>query len=210
LAFSEAILEKKTKTKFKRMNKTDLPILSFKSQKDWANWLAKNHAKSNGIWLRLFKKDSGVATVTYAEALDEALCCGWIDGQLDKYDEKSWLRKFTPRRPKSVWSKMNIEHVNRLVDAGKMKPPGLKEVEAAKADGRWGRAYDSPSAMQIPEDFLKELSKDKKAKAFFETLNKANTYAIAWRLQTAQKPETRAKRMQAILAMLKRGEKLHE
>jgi uncharacterized protein YdeI (YjbR/CyaY-like superfamily) len=192
------------------MKKVDLPIIAFKSQKDWANWLAKNHAKSGGIWLRLFKKDSGVASVTYAEALDEALCHGWIDGQLDKYDEKSWLRKFTPRRPKSVWSKRNIEYVNLLMDAGKMKPAGLKEVEAAKADGRWGRAYDSPSAMQVPDDFLKELSRDKKAKAFFETLNKANTYAIAWRLQTAKKPETRARRMQAILAMLKKGENFHE
>jgi len=192
------------------MNKTDLPIISFKSPKDWASWLAKNHAKSNGIWLRLFKKDSGVATVTYAEALGEALCYGWIDDQLEKYDEKSWLRKFTPRRPKSVWSKRNIEHVNRLTDAGKMKPSGLKEVEAAKADGRWEKAYDSPSAMQVPDDFLKELAKDKKAQAFFETLNKANTYAIAWRLQTAKKSETRAKRMKAILEMLKRGEKFHD
>ena len=192
-----------------KMNKTGLPIISFKSPKDWASWLDKNHAKSNGIWLRLFKKDSGVASVTYAEALDEALCYAWIDGQLEKCDEKSWLRKFTPRRPKSVWSKKNIEHANRLIQAGKMKPAGLKEVEAAKADGRWGRAYDSPSAMQVPEDFLKELSKGKNAKAFFENLNKANTYAIAWRLQTAKKPETRAKRIQAILEMLKRGERFH-
>lgn len=205
-----AFSEKKTEIKFKRMSKPDLPILSFKSQKDWSSWLAKNHVKSSGVWLRLFKKDSGVASVTYAEALDEALCYGWIDGQLDRYDEKSWLRKFTPRRPKSVWSKRNIDHVNRLVQAGKMKPAGLQEVEAAKADGRWGRAYDSPSAMQVPDDFLKKLSRDKKAKAFFETLNKANTYAIAWRLQTAKKPETRAKRMQALLEMLRRGEKIHE
>jgi uncharacterized protein YdeI (YjbR/CyaY-like superfamily) len=109
-----------------------------------------------------------------------------------------------------VWSKRNIEHVNRLIADGKMKPAGLKEVEAAKADGRWERAYDSPSAMQVPQDFLIELAKNKKARAFFETLNKANTYAIAWRLQTAKKPETRAKRMQAILAMLKRGEKFHD
>ncbi len=191
------------------MSKTDLQIISFKSQKDWASWLDKNHSESNGIWLRFFKRDSGVASVTYAEALDEALCYGWIDGQLEKYDEKSWLRKFTPRRPKSVWSKKNMEHVNRLMQAGKMKRSGLKEVEEAKADGRWERAYDSPSAMQVPEDFLKELSKNKKAKGFFETLNKANTYAIAWRLQTAKRPETRAKRMKAILEMLKRGEKFH-
>ncbi len=191
------------------MSKTDLQIISFKSQKDWAIWLAKNHSTSSGIWLRLFKKDSGVPSVTYAEALDEALCYGWIDGQLDKYDEKSWLRKFTPRRPKSVWSKRNIEHVNCLTRAGKMKPAGLKEVEAAKADDRWDRAYDSPSAMRVPDDFLEELSKNKKAKAFFETLNKANTYAIAWRLQTAKKPETRAQRMKAILDLLAKGQKLH-
>src|SRR5574342_566270 len=114
------------------MSKTALPIISFKTPYDWSSWLAKNHAKSSGIWLRLFKKDSRVASVTYAEALDEALCYGWIDGQLDKHDAKSWLRKFSPRRPQSVWSKRNIEHVNRLIDAGKMKPAGLKEVEAAK------------------------------------------------------------------------------
>lgn len=191
------------------MNETDLPIIAFKSSKEWASWLAQNHTKSSGLWLRLFKKDSGVASVTYAEALDEALCYGWIDGQLDKYDEKSWLRKFTPRRPKSVWSKRNIAHIDRLTRAGKMKSAGRKEVEAAKADGRWKRAYDSPSAMQIPADFLKALSQDKKAKAFFATLNKANTYAIAWRLQTAKRPETRAKRLQAILAKLKKGEKFH-
>ena len=191
------------------MNETDLPIIAFKSSKEWASWLAQNHTKSSGLWLRLFKKASGVASVTYAEALDEALCYGWIDGQLDKYDEKSWLRKFTPRRPKSVWSKRNIAHIDRLTRAGKMKSAGRKEVEAAKADGRWKRAYDSPSAMQIPADFLKALSQDKKAKAFFATLNKANTYAIAWRLQTAKRPETRAKRLQAILAKLKKGEKFH-
>lgn len=191
------------------MHKIDLPILSFKSPKDWANWLAKNHAASNGIWLRFFKKNSGVASVTYSEALDEALCFGWIDGRLDPYDEKSWLRRFTPRRPRSPWSKRNIEHVNRLTAAARMKPAGLKEVEAAKKDGRWEKAYDPQGTMELPADFLKALAKDKKAKAFFESLNRANHYAIAWRLQTAKKPETRARRMQAILAMLKRGEKFH-
>lgn len=191
------------------MHKTDVPILSFKSQRDWANWLAKQHAASNGIWLRFFKKDSGVASVTYAEALDEALCYGWIDGRLDPYDEKSWLRRFTPRRPRSPWSKRNIEHVNRLTAAGRMKPAGLQEAEAAKKDGRWDKAYDPQGAMEMPADFLQALSKDKKAKAFFESLNRANHYAIAWRLQTAKRPETRARRMQAILAMLKKGEKFH-
>lgn len=191
------------------MHKTDVPILSFKSQRDWANWLAKQHAASNGIWLRFFKKDSGVASVTYAEALDEALCYGWIDGRLDPYDEKSWLRRFTPRRPRSPWSKRNIEHVNRLTAAGRMKPAGLQEAEAAKKDGRWDKAYDPQGAMEMPADFLQALAKDKKAKAFFESLNRANRYAIAWRLQTAKRPETRARRMQAILAMLKKGEKFH-
>lgn len=191
------------------MHKTDLPILSFKSQKDWASWLAKNHTASNGIWLRFFKKDSGVPSVTYAEALDEALCYGWIDGRLDPYDEKSWLRRFTPRRPRSPWSKRNIEHVSRLTAAGRMKPAGLQEAEAAKKDGRWDKAYDPQGAMEMPADFLQALAKDKKAKAFFESLNRANHYAIAWRLQTAKRPETRARRMQAILAMLKKGEKFH-
>lgn len=191
------------------MHKTDVPILSFKSQRDWANWLAKQHAASNGIWLRFFKKDSGVASVTYAEALDEALCYGWIDGRLDPYDEKSWLRRFTPRRPRSPWSKRNIEHVNRLTAAGRMKPAGLQEAEAAKKDGRWDKAYDPQGAMEMPADFLQALAKDKKAKAFFESLSRANHYAIAWRLQTAKRPETRARRMQAILAMLKKGEKFH-
>lgn len=184
-------------------------ILSFRSAKEWAKWLATNHASCDGIWLRFFKKDSGVATVTHAEALDEALCYGWIDGQIDKYDAKSWLHKFTPRRAKSIWSKRNIGHVGRLLKARRMKPAGLRQVEAAKADGRWKRAYDSPKAMEVPQVFLRELTKDKTAEAFFKTLNRANTYAIAWRLQTAKKPETREKRMKAILAMLAKGEALH-
>ena len=192
------------------MLRTDLQIISFKSPKDWAGWLAKNHSKSNGIWLKFFKKKSGIASITHSEALDEALCYGWIDGQIKKYDETSWLHKFTPRTPKSIWSKRNIEHINRLTEEGKMKPPGLKEVEMAKTDGRWGRAYDSPGVMQVPEDFLKEISRNKKAKAFFATLNKANIYSITWRLQTAKKKETREKRMKAIIEMLTNGKKFHE
>lgn len=168
-----------------------------------------HHASSNGIWLRFFKKGSGTASVTYDEALDEALCCGWIDGQLKKYDAKSWLRKFTPRGPKSAWSKRNVEHVRRLCKAGRMKPAGLKQVEAAQADGRWRRAYDSPSAMRMPQDFLVRLAKNKQALKFFESLNRANTYAIAYRLQTAKKPETREKRVKSILQMLASGQKFH-
>jgi uncharacterized protein YdeI (YjbR/CyaY-like superfamily) len=147
--------------------------------------------------------------VTYAEALDAALCYGWIDGQVKKSDELSYLQRFTPRRPKSLWSKRNREHVRRLIDEGRMMPAGLKQVEEAKQDGRWESAYDSPSTMAVPEDFLREVAKDPKAEAFFRALNRTNTYAIAWRLQTAAKPETRQKRMSAILAMLAQGKKFH-
>jgi uncharacterized protein YdeI (YjbR/CyaY-like superfamily) len=184
-------------------------VAAFSSAKKLELWLAKNHAKSNGIWVRFFKKNSDVPSVSYDEALDAALCIGWIDGQLKKYDEESWLRKFTPRRPKSVWSKRNREHVERLTRAGKMQTAGLEEVEAAKQDGRWKAAYDSPSKMVIPDDFLKELAKSERAKAFFETLNRANVYAIVWRLQTAKKPESRQKRLKTILAMLAKGERFH-
>ena len=187
----------------------DAPIKSFDSQAAWERWLAVNHTRSDGIWLRFHKKASGKRSVTHAEALDEALCYGWIDGQLKAHDDESWLHKFTPRRARSVWSKRNIEHVARLTAIGKMKPAGLKQVDVAKAEGRWQRAYDSPRNMSVPKDFLNALSKDKKAEAFFETLNRANTYAIAWRLHTAAKPETREKRMKAILAMLAEGKAFH-
>ena len=191
------------------MMKDSLPIIAFGSQKKWEAWLAKYHRKSPGIWIRFFKKDSDVPSVSYDEALDAALCYGWIDGQLAKHDERSWLRKFTPRKPKSVWSKRNVGHVQRLNREGRMKQAGLEEAERAKADGRWGKAYDSPSNMTVPEDFIKLLSKNRNAKAFFDTLNKTNKYSIAWRLQTAKKPETRDKRMNAIIEMLARGETFH-
>lgn len=190
-------------------SKADIPIIAFQSPKDWHTWLSKNAATSTGIWLKIFKKDANEKTVTYAEALDEALCYGWIDGQKKSLDEQAWLQKFCPRRPKSIWSKMNITHVERLTQAGKMKPAGLEAVAAAKADGRWEAAYEAQSKMTVPDDFLKALGKNKKALAFYHTLNKANLFAIAFRLQTAKKPETRQKRMDAILAMLSKGEKFH-
>ena len=189
---------------------TETPIKSFASSKQWKEWLSLNHATSNdGIWLRIFKKDSGEATITYDEALDEALCFGWIDGQKKTYDEKSWLQKFTPRRSKSIWSKRNKTRVAQLIEEKRMQPSGLKEIETAKKDGRWDKAYDSPNQMEIPADFLSILKKDQQAYEFFKTLNKANTYAIAWRLQTAKKPETRDKRMQILLKMMKNRQKLH-
>jgi uncharacterized protein YdeI (YjbR/CyaY-like superfamily) len=188
---------------------TRLPIVSCESAGMWEKWLAHNHARPGGVWLHIFKKGSGTASITYAEALDVALCYGWVDGQKKRRNALSWLQKFTPRRAKSVWSKINTQHVGRLIKAGKMKPAGLREVDAAKRDGRWERAYDSPSTSTVPEDFLAELNKNKKARAFFDTLNKRNTYAISFRLQSAKKPETRAKRMNALLAMLAKGEKLY-
>lgn len=187
----------------------EMRIISFESPKEWERWLEVNHDTTKGIWIRFFKKDSGKKVITYDEALDVALGYGWIDGQLKSHEEKSWLHKFTQRRAKSIWSKKNTDHVARLIKLGWMRPAGLKEVEAAKADGRWEKAYDSPGKMTIPDDFMKELSKNKKAKSFFGTLNRANLYAIAWRLQTAKKPETRQKRMKTMLDMLSRSEKFH-
>jgi uncharacterized protein YdeI (YjbR/CyaY-like superfamily) len=184
-------------------------IKSFPSASAFRDWLAKHHGQTGGFWLRIFKKDSGEKSLTYAEARDEALCYGWIDGQAKACDDRSWLQRFTPRRPSSGWSKINTQHAERLIKAGRMTPAGLKQVEAAKADGRWSVAYDSPRNASPPEDFLKALDKNKKAKAFFSTLNKANIYSIVYRLQTAKKPETRQKRVKMILAMLSRGEKFH-
>jgi uncharacterized protein YdeI (YjbR/CyaY-like superfamily) len=187
-----------------------LAVLTYKSSGDFRAWLRKNHSRSDGIWLRIFKKGSGVATITYAEALDEALCFGWIDGQKKPFDEQCWLQKFTPRRPKSGWSKINTQHVARLIQSGEMTSAGLKEIDAAKADGRWKMAYHSFANAAVPADFLAALAKYKTAKAFFETLNKTNLYSIVYRLQTAKKPETRERRMRTIIEMLARQEKFHQ
>ena len=184
-------------------------ILPFTSSSKFRRWLTANHRQSEGIWLRIFKKDSGEPTITYAEALDEALCFGWIDVQKQRHDESSWLQRFTPRRAKSGWSKINTQHAQRLLQAGRVRASGRAQIDAAKKDGRWTAACDSPSNTTFPEDFLAELRKNRKAKDFFESLNKSNRYAIAYRLQTAKKPETRQKRVEMILAMLTRGEAFH-
>jgi uncharacterized protein YdeI (YjbR/CyaY-like superfamily) len=186
-----------------------MEILCFATATDFRGWLEQNHGHSNGIWLRIYKKDSGLETVSYPQALDISLCFGWIDGQKKAFDERSWLQKFTPRRPKSGWSKRNTEHAERLIRSGEMTAAGSREIEAAKADGRWEAAYDSFGESKIPEDFLKELRRNKKAKAFFDTLNKTNLYSIAYRLQTAKNPVTREKRKQMIIAMLAREETFH-
>lgn len=184
-----------------------IPVVEFKTAQAFETWIAKHHHDPNGLWLKIFKKDSWKKTISYAEALDVALCYGWIDGQRKAYDGQAWLQKFTPRRAKSIWSKINIGHVERLINEGRMRPSGLKAIEEAKADGRWENAYDSPSKMVIPEDFLKELSKNKKAETFFRGLNKTNLFSIGFRLQTAKKQETREKRMKEIIEMLAKGEK---
>jgi uncharacterized protein YdeI (YjbR/CyaY-like superfamily) len=186
-----------------------LPVKFFPTAAAFRKWLVANHAKVDGLWLRICKEDSGKKSITYAEALDEALCFGWIDGMKKGLDELSWAQRFTPRRPKSGWSKINTAHAERLSREGKMHATGLWHVEAAKADGRWKAAYDSPKTAKPPADFLKALSQNKKAKAFFLTLNKANVYAIVYRLQTAKKLETRQRRMAQILAQLEAGKKLH-
>jgi uncharacterized protein YdeI (YjbR/CyaY-like superfamily) len=186
------------------------PTLAFASPDAWRTWLAENHAASEGIWLRFFKKGSGVKSVTYAEALEEALCFGWIDGQRQKFDERSYLQKFTPRRARSGWSRINVGHAERLIRDGRMMAAGLRAIDAAKSDGRWERAYDSPSRMTVPEDFLKALARNKKAAAFFEKLDKTNRFSIGYRLQTAKNAETREKRMTSIIGMLKKGGRFHE
>ncbi|HSX09540.1 MAG TPA: YdeI/OmpD-associated family protein [Candidatus Saccharimonadales bacterium] len=187
----------------------DIPIFLFETPKEFENWLNKNHHAFSAVWIKFAKKKSGAVSISYDEALEVAICYGWIDGLLNKFDEKYYVVRFTPRKKQSIWSKVNKNTVGRLIKEGKMKPSGLEAIENAKANGRWEAAYDSSATMQLPDDFLTELAKDKKAEEFFKTLTRANTYAIAFRLQTATRPETRAKRMKELLEMLKRGEKLH-
>ena len=190
-------------------NSPDLPVLLFAKPKDWEAWLKANHAESKGLWLRLAKKDSGIESINYAEALDVALCYGWIDGQKKSYDETSWLQKFTPRGAKSIWSKINREKAEGLIESKRMKPAGLKAIESAKQDGRWDAAYDSQSKAAVPDDFQAALDQNAKAKAFFATLKGGNRYAILFRIQTARKVETRTKRIEQFIAMLERGDTIH-
>ncbi len=188
---------------------SELPVTLFKNQKAWETWLAKHFDSSGGVWLRIAKKSSTETSVSYQEALDVALCYGWIDGQKQKYDEGSWLQKFTPRGPRSIWSKINRTKALGLIDAGRMKPAGVESIERARANGQWESAYDSHRTSTVPEDFEAALSKNAKAKKFFATLNSQNRYAILWRLQTAKKAETRLKRIEQFVDMLNKGETLH-
>ena len=191
------------------MKTTDLPTLPFATKKKWADWLSRQHDKSAGVWLKLAKKDSGIASVTYDEAVEAALCYGWIDGQKKGFDEQYWLQKFTPRGPKSIWSKINTVKAEKLIASGEMKLSGLQAIEAAKQDGRWDAAYESQKNISIPEDFQVALDKNKKAKAFFATLKSSERYSFLFRIHTAKKPETRAKLIQQFVEMLERNEKIH-
>ena len=187
---------------------TDVPIQLFRDAAAWEAWLVA-HADAPGLWLKIAKKDQGVVSVTYPEALDVALCHGWIDGLKRSCDAQYFLQRFTPRRPRSVWSKINIGKVETLIATGRMRPGGLREVEAAQADGRWQAAYDSARNIEVPDDLAAAFKKNAKARKFFEQIDRSNRYAVLWRIQTAKKPETRAARIEKLVAMLERGEKIH-
>jgi len=187
----------------------DLPVVSFATPRAWLDWLGENHGTSRGVWLRLAKKASGVASVTYQEAVEGGLVWGWIDGQKQRGDESSWLQRFTPRGARSLWSKINRDKALAMIAAGTMAPPGLAEVERAQRDGRWEAAYDPASTATVPEDLAAALAENPRAGAFFATLNAANRYAVLWRVQTVKKAETRARRIADFVAMFGRGEKLY-
>ncbi len=189
---------------------SDHPILRFKSQAAWGAWLDKHHGTSRGVWLSIAKVSSGIASVSYDEALDMALCYGWIDGQKQSHDTSSWLQKFTPRASRSIWSKRNREKAQQLIRGGRMKPAGLREVARAKRDGRWDAAYDSPRQAGVPSDLQASLDNHPKAKAFFATLDSRNRYAILHRLQTARRAESRASRIEQFIGMLAKRQKLYQ
>ncbi len=187
----------------------ELPVLLFSTQGHWHDWLNENHEQARGVWLKIAKKSSIKTSVTYAEALEEALCYGWIDSQIQRYDSDYYKQKFTPRGPKSIWSKVNVSSTDMLIKSGKMQPAGLKVISQAKQDGRWNAAYDSSGTSSVPEDFQNALNENPKAKQFFETLNRANVYGFCWRIQTSKKPEIRKARIEKFIDMLNKGEKLH-
>jgi uncharacterized protein YdeI (YjbR/CyaY-like superfamily) len=188
---------------------TSDPICAFSTQAEWAAWLEMNHRQAKGLWLRLAKKESKLPSITYAQALDIALCYGWIDGQKRGESEKAWLQRFIPRTAKSIWSKINRDKADNLIACGRMKAAGLEAIEAAKTNGRWDSAYDSPKAASVPEDLQMALDASPAAKAFFASLDRANRYAILFRVQTVKKAETRFRKIRQFVEMLERGEKIH-
>jgi uncharacterized protein YdeI (YjbR/CyaY-like superfamily) len=182
--------------------KPELPVIPFASSDAWEAWLEGHHAASQGLWLKFAKKGSGIETVTYDQAVEIALCYGWIDGQVSRFDEDYYLQRFTPRRSRSKWSKINRQKVTELIERGEMKAAGLREVERAKADGRWDAAYDALSTATVPEDLSRELEKNEKARKFFSELDGRNRYVILYQIQDAKRPETRARRIAKFVAML--------
>jgi uncharacterized protein YdeI (YjbR/CyaY-like superfamily) len=187
----------------------DLPKMPFASAAEWEKWLEGNHAASDGVWIKMAKKGSGIESVRYPEVLESALCFGWIDGRREALDERYFLQRYTPRRPRSKWSRINREKAERLIAEGRMRPAGLAEVERAKADGRWEAAYESQRNISVPDDLQRELDVRPKAKAFFAELGSQNRYAILYRLQDAKRPETRARRLAKFVAMLEAGETIY-
>jgi uncharacterized protein YdeI (YjbR/CyaY-like superfamily) len=187
----------------------DLPSSTFDSAAAWEAWLEEHHEKSEGLWLRLAKKDSGVSTVTHAQALERALCFGWIDAQRRALDERFWLQRFTPRRAASKWSRINRDKAVELIEQGRMRPAGLAQVQRAKQDGRWEAAYEGQRKAAVPEDLQVELDRNPTASAFFGQLSSQNRYAILYRIQDAKRPETRARRIEKFVAMLNAGETIH-
>lgn len=187
----------------------DLEIVAFESTEAFEAWLGENHAVSPSIWLKLRKKGPGIVALDYAQALDVALCYGWIDGQKAKFDDQWWLQRFTPRKPSSKWSKVNRDKVAALIEQGRMHPPGQAEIDRAKADGRWEAAYDGAKTATVPNDLAAALTADPAAAAYFETLDRQNRYAILYRIQDAKKAETRARRIEKYVAMLAKSEKLY-
>lgn len=185
------------------------PVRRFRSAAEWSAWLERNHAGSGAIWIQYAKKGSGIDSVTYAEALDDALCFGWIDGQVARLNEQFYLQRFTSRRPRSRWSKINVAKAEALIVSGRMQPTGFREVEDAKADGRWAAAYSSPRTAAVSEDFQRALDARPTAKEFFSTLGNQNRYAILYRLEAIKRPETRARRIATYVEMLADGRTLH-
>jgi len=183
--------------------------LRFATARAFEAWLRKNHASSDGAWLLMAKAGAEEPTVTYPQAVEIALCHGWIDGQKKGLDEQHWLQRFTPRRARSLWSKANREKAEALIQSGRMQPGGMAEIERAKADGRWDAAYDGARTAAVPPDLQAALDARPEARSFFTQLDGANRYAVLWRVQTAKRPETRSKRIEMLVDMLARGEKIH-
>jgi uncharacterized protein YdeI (YjbR/CyaY-like superfamily) len=187
----------------------DLPVVFFASASGWERWLDEHHGSANGVWLKFAKKGSATPSLSQAEAVETALCFGWIDGQAAPHDDTAWLQRFTPRRKRSKWSQINTVKALRLIEEGRMRPAGLEQVELAQGDGRWDAAYEPQSTATVPEDLAVELERSPQAAAFFATLNRVNRYAILYRIQEAKRPETRARRIRKFVEMLERGEKIH-